>query len=133
MAGFGAAAAIALRDLSADATRCADLLDQFLDELSLRGVHYIKTSGTAPTVPGGVSISIPGCDADDLCLRISRQVQISTSSACHAGQITTSHVLNAMGYDEAQASSIFRVMMNRYLGSDDVRRAAGIIADALPT
>jgi cysteine desulfurase len=133
LAGFGAAAAIAHRDLLVDAAKCADLLGQFLDELSLRQVRYRKISGKSSTVPGGTSISITGCNADDLCARISREVQISTSSACHAGQIRPSHVLNAMGYDAVGASSVFRVMMNRYLQGHDVRRAAGIIAETLQT
>ena len=131
LAGFGAAATIALRDLTVDAAKCAKLLDQFLDELSLRQVHHHKINGSSSTVPGGISISIPGCDANDLCLRISREVQISTSSACRTGQIKSSHVFNAMGYHDTEASTIFRVMMNRYLDNSDIRRATRVIADAL--
>jgi cysteine desulfurase len=124
IAGFGAAAAVASSELS-DSARAADgLLSTFLNRLTERQLRYSLVTNGYPTVPGGAAISIPGVDGDALCAALAKTVAISTGSACTSGQITTSHVLMAMGYSGESAKQIVRIFFNRYLDEDRVQLAA---------
>lgn len=124
IAGFGAAADLASRELS-DSARAADsLLSTFLNRLAERQLHHSRVTNGHPTVPGGAAISIPGVDGDALCAALARTVAISTGSACTSGQLTTSHVLAAMGYSDDLAKQVVRVFFSRYLDEDQVLLAA---------
>jgi cysteine desulfurase len=122
--GFGAAATVALSKLADGAQAADDLLSTFLDRLAARQLQYSRVTDEHPTVPGGVAISILGVDGDELCAALAKTVAISTGSACTSGQITTSHVLAAMGYSVQTAKQVVRVYFNRYLDRDCVIRAA---------
>lgn len=128
IAGFGAAAAVASRRLAEDGVATDRRTGLFLDELSRRQVSWRKTTGMATTVPGGMSLSISGCDGDEIATRLANSVYISTGSACSSGQISTSHVLSAMGMDYKESASVIRIMIGRYLTDADVIRAAELIS-----
>ena len=130
IAGFGAAAAVASRRLASDAAAADRRTGLFLDELSRRQVRWWRTTGGAPTVPGGMSLSIEGCDGDEIATRLQNSVYVSTGSACSSGQISTSHVLAAMGMDRESAASVVRVMLGRYLTDEEVVRAAELFSSA---
>lgn len=124
VAGFGAAVAVALSDLSASARATDKLLSIFLNRLAERQLRHFRVTDGHPTVPGGAAISIPGVDGDALCTALAKTVAISTGSACTSGQITTSHVLKAMGYSEDSARQVVRIFCNRYLDEYSVLLAA---------
>ncbi len=129
--GFGAAAAAASRTIGEDRLHGERLVRRFVEDLSARQIHFAKVTGDADTVPGSLSLQIPGCDADDLCARLSREVFLSTGSACTSGQINTSHVLSAMGLTDLDARSVIRLMINRYLTEADIIYAAERVAGAV--
>ncbi len=131
IAGFGAAAVTAHRDLGRHADLRAALLGRFLEVLSKHQVRWEKASGDAETVDGGCAIVLPGVDADELCQRIQRDVFLSTSSACSTGQIDVSHVLKAMAMDMDAARSTIRLMTSRYGTMEEMDRAATTVAGAI--
>ena len=131
IAAFGAAAAVARRQLEEDARLRASLLSQFLDELSKNQVRWEPVSGNAETVPGGCSIVLPDIDADELCQRIQDSVFLSTSSACSSGQIDVSHVLKAMGLSKQNSDSTIRLMTSRYSTPEEMEVAATRFAEAI--
>jgi cysteine desulfurase len=57
-----------------------------------------------------------------------RLLCVSTGSACKTLQATTSHVLKAMGYDEEEALSSFRISIGLNNTEDEMKRAADLIA-----
>lgn len=130
IAGFGAAAEVASRRLRDDAVDADRRVNLFLGELSRRQVRWSRTTGTAQTVPGGISLRLIGCDADEIATRLQSSVYLSTSSACSSGQISTSHVLSAMGFSQDEAGSVMRVIFGRYLSDHDALRAAELLSFA---
>ncbi len=124
VAGFGAAAAMTSSELSERARAADGLLSIFLDRLAEGQLRHLRVTNGHPTVPGGAAISIPGVDGDALCAALAKTVAISTGSACTSGQLTTSHVLAAMGYSGELAKQVVRVFFNRYLDEDRVLIAA---------
>lgn len=49
-------------------------------------------------------------------------ISVSAGSACSSGSLKTSHVLHAMGWDEAAASEVVRVSFGPQTGESDVDR-----------
>lgn len=129
IAGFGAAARVAIDRLSSDREHCSGLIQRLLETLQQRQLRFRRVSGDAPTIPGTASIQLVGVDADELCARIARHVSLSTGSACTSGQIKSSHVLESIGFSELDARSVIRIFCNRYQNSDEIDRAAGHIVE----
>src|SRR5439155_6599973 len=60
-------------------------------------------------LPGNAHFSFPGCEGDALLMLLdARGIACSTGSACTAGVARPSHVLLAMGADEARARGSLR-------------------------
>lgn len=127
IAGFGAAARAAGARLAESALKADLLLSTFLERLAERQLRHARVTGSHPTVPGGAAISIHGVDGDALCVALGRKVAISTGSACTSGQLTTSHVLDAMGFSDDAAKQVVRVFFGHYL----TREQAVLAADEL--
>ena len=124
IAGFGAAAIAADAELARADHRADSLKNAFLSRLSAQQLRYAPVTNGHPTVPGGVAISIPGVDSDTLCVALAKIVAVSTGSACTSGQLTTSHVLTAMGFSAEDAKRVVRLFFNRYLDEANVVLAA---------
>lgn len=130
IAGFGAAARVAIDRLPSDREHCSALMERLLETLQQRQLRFRRVSGDAATVPGTASIQLFGVDADELCARIARHVSLSTGSACTSGQIKTSHVLESIGLSEIDARGVVRIFCNRYQNSEEILSAANYIVEA---
>jgi cysteine desulfurase len=128
IAGFGAAAAEAKSRLDEDGARASRLANQLFDELAARQVRLRRITGSHPVVPGSLALALEDCEAEDLCLRLARQVHLSTGSACTSGQLRASHVLEAMRFSEKSARHVLRAFCHRYLADEEVSVAAVRIA-----
>jgi cysteine desulfurase len=80
-------------------------------------------------IPHNLSLAFPGVDADALVGSLP-DVAISTGSACSAGALGTSHVLDAVAAGEL-ASSTIRVGFGRATTAQEVAHAARLICDAV--
>ncbi|MER9953866.1 cysteine desulfurase [Mesorhizobium australicum] len=129
--GFGAAASLACSKLSADAKHGDELALRLLAKLQERQAPCRRTTNGAPVLPGTLSLSALGVDADDLVSLLQTKVCFSTGSACTSGQFLSSHVLLAMGMTQMEARTVFRIYCNRYTTENDIDIAADEIAKAL--
>ncbi|GJL84990.1 MAG: cysteine desulfurase [Micavibrio sp.] len=108
ISGFGMAAELAIKDLPAyqkmDALR--DLLESKLPKGTV--IH----SSDSPRVAGTSLFSLPDASSETLLMALDLEgIAISNGSACSSGTIKTSHVLQAMGASDKEASSALRVSM----------------------
>ena len=72
-------------------------------------------------LPGNAHFSFPGCEGDALLLLLdARGIACSTGSACTAGVAEPSHVLLAMGADEARARGSLRFSLGHTTTQADV-------------
>lgn len=130
LAGFGAAARVAGERLAIDAAHGQALVKRMLTALAARQVRFDVTTGDAPVLPGGISLSLEGVSGEDIVDRLADRVSFSTGSACASGQVMPSHVLQAMNIDRSKIGSILRLFCGRYLTDDDIDIAAASISDA---
>jgi cysteine desulfurase len=80
--------------------------------------------------PGILSVTFEGISAESLLIALDRRgVAASAGAACSAGSIEPSHVLLALGMDEAKAMSTVRLSLGRGNTPDEVDFAAEVIAE----
>jgi cysteine sulfinate desulfinase/cysteine desulfurase-like protein len=73
-------------------------------------------------LPGNAHLSFPGCEGDSLLMLLdAKGIECSTGSACSAGVAQPSHVLLAMGADEARARGSLRLSLGHTSTDADVR------------
>jgi cysteine desulfurase len=129
IAALGKAAALARAELPAS-TRClAGLRDLLHHELQRLLPGRVRLNGH-PTqrLPGTLNVSIDGISGRALLAALPG-LAASTGSACHEGIDTPSEVLLAMGLTADRAGAALRLSLGRWTTSDDVHRAARLIAE----
>lgn len=84
-------------------------------------------------LPHTTSISFPGVDRQALQLALDmRGIACSTGSACASGSSQPSHVLAAMGLDEAQIKGGIRFSLSCETTSDEIDQVIEILSSIVP-
>ena len=124
-AGFGAAAALALARMEADAAHIAALWDR------ARAIFAGWTlNGSAEARwRGNLNLRKPGLDVARLMSDV-RDVAFSAGSACASGSGRPSHVLRAIGLADAAAKSSIRIGFGRYTQAAELEDACARIVAA---
>jgi cysteine desulfurase len=126
--GLGVAATLAAEGRSERAQRLAGLRDGLVKQVSAVVPDVVLNGDPVDRLPGNVHLSFPGCEGDSLLLLLdARGIECSTGSACTAGVAQPSHVLRAMGVDDALALGSLRFSFGE--GSTEADVAA--VADAI--
>jgi cysteine desulfurase len=119
IAGFGAAAldAAALGDVA----RWAALRDRFEAELMQLASAAVIFGKSATRLPNTSNFAVPGLSAETALIALDLDgVAISSGSACSSGKVKPSHVLAAMGVDEALARCGLRVSFGWSSRDEDI-------------
>lgn len=124
IAGFGAAAAAALRDLD-DMPRIEamrDRLEAGLHDLSVKWGAKLHIFGQdAPRLPNTSCFAVEGLDAQTMLMSLDLEgFAVSSGSACSSGKVGPSHVLKAMGVGDDVARCALRVSLGWTNENDDV-------------
>jgi cysteine desulfurase len=133
LAGLAAALEVAAKEQPARAERLArlrdDLVRRVLEQVPDAVVNGDASLDPARRLPGNAHISFPGCEGDALLLLLdARGIECSTGSACSAGVAQPSHVMLAMGHDEAHALASLRFSLGHTSTQDDVDALVEVIA-----
>jgi cysteine desulfurase len=88
--------------------------------------------GGPSRLPGNAHLSFPGCEGDSLLMLLDAHgIECSTGSACTAGVAQPSHVLLAMGADEATARGSLRFSLGHTTTSADIDRVTAVIGQVV--
>jgi cysteine desulfurase len=83
-------------------------------------------------LPGNAHFSFPGCEGDALLMLLdARGIACSTGSACTAGVAQPSHVLLAMGADDARARASLRFSLGHSSTQADVDALGAVIGEVV--
>lgn len=124
IAGFGAAAAAAQRDLETGVWSRVEEFRNIL-EISLEAASdlIIFVGKDAPRLPNTSCFIAPGWKGETQVMQMDLAgFAISAGSACSSGKVRASGVLTAMGYDEVQANQAIRVSIGPATTEEDIRR-----------
>ena len=120
IAGFGAAAEAALRQL-ANVPRIAALRDGLEAAVCDIAPQTVIVAGKTPRLANTTALALPGRLAETLVIRLDLAgVAVSAGSACSSGKVGTSHVLEAMGLPRDIANSTIRVSIGPQTTKDDI-------------
>ena len=111
IAGFGAAARAVLPELE-DRRALAKLRDELETGLRALAPDIAIHGAGAPRLPNTSCFGVPGLSAETLVMALDLAgVAVSAGAACSSGKVAASHVLRAMGLDEAAAGEAIRVSL----------------------
>ncbi len=124
IAGFGAAASLAMAEREAGGAELARLRARLLDGLRALQADVEVNGDPANALPGLLSVRLPGRRSEDVLLLLDRYgVACSAASACASGAIGASHVLLAMGRDDTAARETVRLSLGHESSDADVDAA----------
>lgn len=132
IAGFGAAAEGAARELPSLQGKVLPLRERLV-----RGILDIVSDASfngdpADRLPGHISVSFPGADAEALVLALDREgVSVGLGSACSSKAVKASHVLKAMGVGDRQALGTITLTYGQETSAGEVDRFLAILPRAL--
>lgn len=126
IAGFGAAAEAAARDLDAGIWGRVEKLRNILEIAIEAGAkETILVGKSARRLPNTSCLATPGWKGETQVMQMDLAgFAISAGSACSSGKVRASRVLTAMGHDEAVAASAIRVSLGPATTEDEVLRFA---------
>ncbi len=123
IAGFGAAAH-SLRDAEGERARLAHLTDHFEQALKRAIPGAIVFGEGAGRLCSTTCFAVPGVTAETALIGLDLDgVMMSSGSTCSSGKVAISHVLLAMGVDEALAACALRASFGWSSTMDDVTAA----------
>ncbi len=123
IAGFGAAAAAALRELAADRAHMAALRDRLEAGLKAASPGIVIFGAGAERLPNTTLFAAPGMKAETAVIAFDLEgVAVSSGAACSSGKVQPSHVLAAMGVPPLLARAAVRVSLGPTTTESDIDR-----------
>ena len=120
---FGAAALEAVAELTERQSRLEQLRNKIESEVTAAISGAKVTAATAHRAQHNAHLIFSGVNSDSLLFLLDQQgVSVSAGSACQAGVLGPSHVLVAMGYSNADASSCLRITLGHDTTEEDAEK-----------
>ncbi len=131
---FAAAVEVAAARRDERMARISGLRDALIERVRA-AVPDAILNGAPPgagRLAGNAHFSFPGCEGDALLMLLdARGIACSTGSACTAGIAQPSHVLLAMGADEARARGSLRFSLGHTSTLDDVDALGAVLGEVV--
>ena len=131
---FAVAVQVATERREDESKRLAALRDDLVAQVHA-AVPDAVLNGAPPgagRLPGNAHFSFPGCEGDALLMLLdARDIACSTGSACTAGVAQPSHVLLAMGADDARARGSLRFSLGHSSEQADVDALGLVIGEVV--
>ncbi len=128
IAGFGAAAEAAARDL-ADGVwdQVAELRNTLNQALSSDGINTISVGNRVARLPNTLCLIAPHWKGETQVMAMDLAgFAISAGSACSSGKVKASRVLTAMGFDAGLAGQAIRISLGPETTEEEVLRFAEV-------
>ncbi len=130
IAAFGKAVFLSCADMEISREHMKEL-ESHLKE-SIKDVPGIVLNSKEGALPNIVNISVPGIRSEIMLHFLEeRLIYVSSGSACALG--AKSHVLAAMGYENARIDSALRISFGRDTTKEDIDELVAAIKDAMST
>ena len=123
--GFAEALSRADKKRHGEVTRLSGLRDRLQAKLAGTFDDLVVSGHQKHRLAGHLHVSFPGLDAERLIFGLeAREVLVATGSACAANKGTRSHVLVAIGLDDATADGSLRISLGKDNDEPSIDQAA---------
>ncbi|RAI44955.1 cysteine desulfurase family protein, partial [Rhodoplanes roseus] len=121
IAGFGAAAAAATRDLETAGPAMERLRNSLETQAKAAAPGTIVIAEAAPRLPNTSLLTHPGLKAETAVIALDLAgIAVSSGAACSSGKVGVSQVLTAMGLSPSVAAGAVRVSLGPTTGETDI-------------
>lgn len=125
---LGAACALAAEHLATEQTAVRSLRDSFEQGILARLPDTRVNGDREARLPNTSNLCLPGIEAEGALILLDEAgLCCSAGSACTAGSVSPSHVLQAMGLDSVDARSSLRFSFGRFNTPSEVERAIEVV------
>ncbi|MGA2043703.1 MAG: aminotransferase class V-fold PLP-dependent enzyme, partial [Roseiarcus sp.] len=132
IAGFGAAARLALAELTVEPARLAALRDGLAAHVRRLAPDAVVFGAGATRLPNTLCFAVPGIGAETLLIALDLAgIAASSGAACSSGKVARSPVLEAMGVDPALAAGAIRLSLGWSSDAADVARFGAAFGEIL--
>ncbi len=113
--GLGVAAELAVRHLSEEAHRTADLLEKLENGILENCPGAVIAGANADRLPNTATVMFRGVESEAVMTILDMEgICVSSGSACSTGEESPSYVLEAMGITAVDANTALRFSLSRY-------------------
>ncbi|MCC8399949.1 IscS subfamily cysteine desulfurase [Rickettsia endosymbiont of Oedothorax gibbosus] len=124
--GLGAAAELALSEMSQDAKRVEELFDRFYNNITKQIADVYLNGDMHKRYKGNLNLSFAYVEGESMILAI-KDLAVSSGSACTSSSLEPSYVLRAMGVDEEMAHTSIRFGIGRFTTKEEIDYAVELI------
>jgi len=128
--GFGKACEICMSQMKDDAENTSRLRNKLENELMrIEGVSV--NGSTDLRLPHVTNLSFRGTDAENLMATLSKDVAVSSGSACMSASLEPSYVLKALGLTDEMARSSLRFSLGRTTTEEEIDYTIKIVNNSI--
>jgi cysteine desulfurase len=128
--GLGEAAAIAQREMGAEAERLRFLRDKLLEGMTKALPEVYVNGDLEQRIPGNINLSFAYVEGEGLMMGI-KNLSVSSGSACTSASLEPSYVLRALGVEEELAHTSIRFGLGRFTTEQEVDYAVEHVVSAV--
>jgi cysteine desulfurase len=125
--GFGKACEIAGLSMEKEASRLAAMRDKLQNAVLQIQDTYIN-GDTSSRLPHVCNVSFADVDGEALLLGLTKNIAVSSGSACTSASMEPSYVLKALGVEDNLAYSSIRFSLGRFTGENEVDFAIDLVS-----
>ena len=126
--GFGVATTLAAQELERTAAHSFRLITRLWKGIQERVPHVSLNGPERDRLANTLNVGFAGAAGEGLMMGLDLAgIAVSTGSACAAGSIEPSHVLLALGHDEAAAKSAIRFSVGRNTTDEEIDRVLEVL------
>ncbi|MEO6329662.1 MAG: IscS subfamily cysteine desulfurase [Ginsengibacter sp.] len=117
--GFGKACELCMQQMESDTVRVSKMRDRLENEILKLKEAYVNGS-QAHRLPNVTNISFKHVSAEGLLPGLTKNIALSSGSACTSASLEPSYVLKAMGLDDNLAHSSLRFSLGRFTTDEQI-------------
>lgn len=117
--GLGKACEIARKEMSAEGEKIVALRERLKNGILSRLDEVYVNGHATLRLPGNLNMSFAYIDGESLMMGL-KEIALSTGSACTSASLEPSHVLKAIGLDDALAHATLRFGIGRFNSVEEI-------------
>lgn len=126
--GLGKAAELALSEMDRDSHHIRRLSEKLYNGLTERLPEVTLNGSVTQRYCGNLNMSFSCVEGESLLMGLSKQIAISSGSACTSASLEPSYVLRAIGVNEELAHTSLRFGVGRFTTEDEIDVAVEHVA-----
>ena len=128
--GFGKAAELARNEIETEGKRLSILRDK-LEQAFLQLEEVTINGSIAHRLPHVTNLSFKFTESESLMMGFSKNIAVSSGSACTSASMEPSHVLKAMGLSDEMAFAALRFALGRFTTEEEIDYAIEEVSAAV--